>query len=68
MKFGQTLKEQLHPPWAQHYLNYNPLKKLISVICAVEGIADEDDEREPATLPCPTASRHHRHRIQPTDL
>ena len=42
MKFGQTLKEKCYPPWREHYLEYNAMKKLISLICLAEGIADDD--------------------------
>ena len=47
MKFGQALKDKLHPPWAKQYLEYNPLKKLISLICLAEGIVDEDSKPIP---------------------
>lgn len=29
MRFGQTLKESIYPPWKDHYLDYSTLKKQI---------------------------------------
>ena len=32
MKFGATIEANTFVPWRAHYLQYNPLKKLISLI------------------------------------
>ena len=32
MKYGKKLLEGLHKPWADHYLQYHDLKKIIKVL------------------------------------
>ena len=32
MKFGETITKNAHSPWSQYYLEYNALKKLISLL------------------------------------
>jgi len=42
MKFGKTIRSVAHPPWADKYVDYKGLKKLLKPLENQSGSAEEE--------------------------
>ncbi|PGH13767.1 hypothetical protein AJ79_03466 [Helicocarpus griseus UAMH5409] len=46
MRFGQTLKKSVYPPWKDHYIDYSKLKKLLREHETKDGSQDGSDDED----------------------